>query len=209
MTEKEISKASITKEDDKEEKVEEEVEEKPSEDKKEEKTKAKSMNDYLESIGKALESIDNRVTKKFDELDSRLKAMEEPTDLPLKPKVTDSEDVGADTKAPKDYQSNSDQASIRGEQENEEETDKKDLKMQEKPVEKSVHSTEVITTETPRPGGTSTPDYSSIESITKSMEPNPILQDARQFGYAGLEQVTKNIKSGKYYKPSPWEVAKW
>ena len=193
-----------------EEKKAENEEKKPEEEKKmddhkeEEKEKATSVIDALKSITSAIEKIDAKVSK----FDGRIKAMEEPTDLPLKPKLTDSEDIGDKTKVPDTYQSNSQQAGIDdSDPKNENEVDEKKLEMQEK---RNVNKSEVVkaspertfTTETPRPSV-------RIEQIVKSAEPNPILADARAVGHEGLSEIARNIMKGKYYVPNPNEVALW
>lgn len=193
-----------------EEKKADEEEKKPEEEKKmddhkeENKDKATSVIDALKSITSAIEKIDAKVSK----FEGRIKAMETPTDLPLKPKLSDSEDIGDDTKVPDTYQSNSQQAGIDdSDPKNSNETDEKKLEMQEK---RNVTRTEVnkaspehtFTTETPRPSV-------QIEQIVKAATPNPVLADARAVGHEGLSQIARNIMKGKYYTPTANEVSLW
>ncbi len=197
-----------------EEKKAEEEEKKPEEEKKAEDDKPeekkpeenKSIIDTLKGITAAIEKLDTRIVKQ----DATIKAMEEPTDLPLKPKLTDSEDVGAKTKVPDTYQSNSQQASIDdSDPKNSIETDPPKLAMQEKGLVNK--STEAIVkrttiTSTPRPSA-----YSRVEKAIADGEanPNPVLADARAGGYEGLSNVARNIMKGKYYVPTEQEVPLW
>jgi len=189
-----------------EEKKAEEEEEKPKEEKKaeddkkedkEEAEKSESVIDYLKSVSEVLQTIDSRLSKQ----ETRIKAMETPTDLPLKPKLSDSEDIGDDTKVPDTYQSNSQQAGIDdSDPKNTNETDEKKLEMQEKTgrVEVKKASPEnTYTTDAPRPG------FNGAQEILKSegLETNPVLAAARQVGYEGLHLVAKDIRNGKYLKP--------
>jgi hypothetical protein len=123
-----------------------------------------------------------------------LKALETPTDLPLKPQTSASEDVGAKVTVPDTYQSNSRQAGLHDDKETEDkpETDPSGLKMQEK-------SNFNFTTETPRPNA-------AIDTINKSAETDMsfVLKDAREGG--NLSVVARNILAGKYYTPTPDEV---
>ncbi len=150
-----------------------------------------SLAETQKSVGTTLEGIDNR-----------LKALEKPTDLPLKPATSDEEDVGAKTTVPDEYQSNSRQTSLNSDQENSDgekspEKDEGELKMQEK----AEHS---FSTETPRPSGIA-------ESVNKSLgeDYSPILKDARAEGYEGLANVARNILKGTYYTPSADEVGQY
>jgi hypothetical protein len=80
------------------------------------------------------------------------------------------------------------------EQKSEEEVETSEPEM----VQKSQHT---FSTETPRPNA-------ALETAEKSYEKDfsPILKDARENGYEGLNIVAQNILSGKYYKPSPEEI---
>ena len=147
-----------------------------------------SLAETQKSVGTTLEGIDNR-----------LKALETPTDLPLKPKTSDSEDVGAKVTVPDEYQSNSRQTSLNSDQdasdgEKHPESDEGDLKMQEK----SEHT---FSTETPRP--TTQVEKSFSEDFS------PILKDARAEGFDGLANVARNILKGTYYKPTQDELGQF
>ena len=138
---------------------------------------------------------------------SRIKALEKPTDLPLSPSGNESgDDVGADVKVPEDPYPQGQQAKL-DEDGKETENDEAKLQMQQKPVGKTKlvqKSEHTFTTETPRPN-------SAIETLEKSggQDFSPILKDARAGGYEGLSKVAREILSGKYYKPSPDEVGQW
>jgi len=198
-----------------EEKKAEEEEKKPEDEKKAEEEKPeekkpeenKSLIDTLKGITAAIEKLDSRIVKQ----DATIKAMEEPTDFPLKPKLSDSEDIGDKTKVPDTYQSNSQQASIDdSDPKNAIETDPPKLAMQEKNLVNK--STETIVkratteTSTPRPSA-----YSRVEKAIAEGQasPNPILADARAVGHEGLSQIARNIMKGKYYVPSEKEVPLW
>jgi hypothetical protein len=143
------------------------------------------------------EEIKN-ISDKFDDLDSRVKAMEEPTDLPAKPKVQAEDDIGAKIKTPDTYQSNSQQAGIKeSDEENERESDKNGLSMQEKSgVQELTKSEQVFTTETPRPGA-------AVENVAKSygVEPSPVLKAARELGFEDLSNLGKRILKGEFGSP--------
>jgi hypothetical protein len=123
-----------------------------------------------------------------------LKALETPTDLPLKPQTSASEDIGAKVVVPDTYQSNSVQAGLDDDKSGEDKpkTDPSGLKMQEK-------SNFDFTTETPRPNA-------AIDSVNKSAQSDMsyVLKDAREGG--NLSVVARNILAGKYYTPTPDEV---
>jgi hypothetical protein len=180
--------------DEKEESHEEEVE------KSFEETVNKNMDtltDVIQSLAETQKSVDNTLQG----IDNRLKALETPTDLPLKPKTSDSEDVGAKVTVPDDYQSNSRQTGLDSDRSNNDgekspEGDDSGLKMQEK----AEHS---FTTETPRP--------SAAQDVNKnfSEDYSPILKDARSEGYEGLANVARNILKGTYYTPSADEVGQY
>ena len=181
-----------------------------------ENTVAKSIDtlaDVVQSIAQSQQGIEKAVT----EIHQRVKALETPTDLPLKPKGTQSgDDVGAKVTAPNDPYPVGQQVKLDSDRSdrNPPKKDPAGLKMQEKPVnkaeeevvesyepemvEKSQHQ---FSTETPRPG-------SAVETLDKSFTKDfsPILKDARAEGYEGLSKVAQNILSGKYYKPTPEEI---
>lgn len=134
--------------------------------------------------------------------ESRLKALEEPTDLPVKPKVSAEDDIGAKVKTPDTYQSNSQQGGVKeADPENSTGDDKSNLSMQEK----SYSETEqVFTTETPRPGA-------ALETVEKStgVQLNEVLKSSREAGYEGLSQVGRRILKGEFGSPDNGEVPQW
>jgi hypothetical protein len=134
--------------------------------------------------------------------EARLKALEEPTDLPLKPKVQAEDDIGAKTKIPDTYQSNSQQAGIKeSDPDNKTESDKNSLSMQEKSY---VQSEQVFTTETPRPGA-------ALETVEKSSgrQISEVLKAARGEGFEGLGIVGRRILKGDFGAPEDNEVPQW
>jgi hypothetical protein len=141
------------------------------------------------------------VSGKIDGFDARLKALEEPTDLPAKPKVSAEDDIGAKIKTPDTYQSNSQQAGIKeSDPENSREGDKNNLSMQEKSLSQSE---QVFTTETPRPGA-------ALESVDKSagIQLNPVLKAAREVGHEGMSTLGRRILKGDFGVPEG-EVPQW
>jgi len=190
------------KKDEEAKKAEDEKEDKKDED----KEKSKSIVDALKGLTSAIEKIDSKVEKLKNDTDSRIKAMETPTDLPAKPAITDEEDIGAKTQAPNVYQSNSEQAGIDdSDPQNSLPKDPEDLKMQEKGSQVLKASPEnTFATATPRP---SMKPSDRIENIIKSAEANPILRDCRAVGFEGLSMIAKDITKGKYYVPNQNEVS--
>ena len=154
----------------------------------------KSNISTLTDVIKSLAETQKDVSSTLVGIDSRLKALETPTDLPLKPQTSASEDIGAKVVVPDTYQSNSVQAGLDDDKSGEDKpkTDPSGLKMQEK-------SNFDFTTETPRPSA-------AINSINKSAESDMsyVLKDAREGG--NLSVVARNILAGKYYTPTPDEV---
>jgi len=185
--------------------------EKTSDDSKEESNKAiidgfTKIADVLSKNTEVLSKIDERLTK----------ALEEPTDLPLKPKVSAEDDIGDKVKVPDTYQSNSQQASIDdSDPKNDNEKDPGDLKMQEKTVEQVQKSTQLEKIEAPRPSTTNTsPDQStggltSIEKAYSGTENSPILDDMRKVGIEGKAYVANRILKGEYYMPTDQEVGRY
>jgi hypothetical protein len=165
----------------------------------------KSGFDTLTEVVQSLAETQKSTLDTLGDLDTRLKAMETPTDLPLSPKGTAaSDDVGAKVTVPDTYQSNSRQAGLDDDRSGDKKpsSDKGGLKMQQKSddtdlIEKSEHT---FTTETPRPNA-------ALESVDKSFkDESMILKDARAGGAEGLAQVARDILGGKYYTPSEDEV---
>ena len=165
----------------------------------------KSGFDTLTEVVQSLAETQKSTLDTLSDLDTRLKAMETPTDLPLSPKGTAaSDDVGAKVTVPDTYQSNSVQAGLDDDRSGDKKpaSDKGGLKMQQKSddtelIEKSEHT---FTTETPRPNA-------ALETVDKSFkDESMILKDARAGGAEGLAEVARNILAGKYYTPSEDEV---
>jgi len=162
-----------------------------------------TLADQMKSIAESQKAVVDSV-KGFN---SRIKALETPSDLPLSPKGNESgDDVGADVTVPEDPYPQGKQVGL-DDDGKETENDAGGLSMQKKPigktslVQKSQHT---FTTETPRPNA-------ALETLEKSggQDFSPILKDARAGGYEGLSQVAREILSGKYYKPSADEVGQW
>ena len=183
--------------DEKEYKDDEKVEE--GEDK-EEKVEKSAFDSSLQALTETIKGFDinglkdeiKGISAKVDTFDSRIKAMEEPTDLPLKPKVSAEEDIGAKVKVPDDYQSNSNQAGLKdSDEENAKETDKNGLSMQEKSLDSAT-----FTTETPRPGA-------ALETVEKSagIQVNEVLKAAREAGHDDLGAVGRRILKGEFGSP--------
>ena len=188
-----------------EEKPKFDVEEKSDDRDEEEKTKADAIKTSIDSLVEQIKSLaegQTGVASTIKSIDGRLKALETPTDLPLKPSGSEGgDDVGAKVKTPNTYQSNSIQSGLDDDKSGEKkpEGDNGGLAMQEKAelVTKSQHN---FTTETPRPGA-------ALETVEKSSKDySPILKDARAEGFEGLSKVAQNILAGKYYKPTEEEV---
>ena len=215
MTEEENSKQAEEKKEDSEEKKEQEEEgEERVQDLREDASKAfskvKSSIDTLTDVVQSLAETQKGVSDTIGKFDSRLKALEKPTDLPLNPKGNQGgDDVGADVKVPDTYQSNSRQVGLDSDRKEVDgakkpQADQGKLSMQEKQnlsdIQKSEHT---FSTETPRPSA-------ALETVDKSTgDFSPILKDARSQGFEGLSQVARDILNGKYYKPTPNEVGMW
>ena len=161
-----------------------------------------TLADQMKSIAESQKAVVDSV-KGFN---SRIKALETPSDLPLSPKGNESgDDVGADVTVPEDPYPQGKQVGL-DDDGKETENDAGGLSMQKKPVGKTLiqKSQHTFTTETPRPNA-------AIETLEKSdgKDFSPILKDARAGGYEALSQVAQGILSGKYYKPSSDEVGQW
>jgi len=179
------------------------------EEEKEDKEKS-SLDSSLQALTETIKGFDINglkkdiadVATKVDGFDARVKALETPTDLPLKPKVSADEDIGAKVKAPDTYQSNSVQAGVKeADPENDQASDKNNLSMQEKSLSQSE---QVFTIETPRPGAT-------LESVEKSSgrQISEVLKAARSEGHEGLSIIGRRILAGDFGKPEDSEVAQW
>ena len=163
-----------------------------------------TLADQMKSIAESQKAVVDSV-KGFN---SRIKALEKPTDLPLSPSGNESgDDVGADVSVPEDPYPQGKQVGLDDDGKETENDDSK-LSMQKKPIGKTTEliqkSSHTFTTETPRPNA-------ALETLEKSggQDFSPILKDARAGGYEGLSQVAREILSGKYYKPSADEVGQW
>lgn len=160
------------------------------------KSNMNTLTDVIKSLAETQKDVSSTLTEQNNALvniGERLKALETPTDLPLKPKQSDKEDIGAKVTIPDTYQSNSVQVGLHDdkEAENKPKKDPSELKMQEK-------SNFDFTTETPRPNA-------AIDTINKSTtDVSFVLKDAREGG--NLSVVARNILAGKYYTPTPDEV---
>lgn len=183
--------------DEKEYKDDEKVEEGKEE---EEKVEKSAFDSSLQALTETIKGFDinglkdeiKGISAKVDTFDARIKAMEEPTDLPLKPKVSAEDDIGAKVKVPDDYQSNSNQAGIKdSDEENAKETDKNNLSMQEKSLDSAT-----FTTETPRPGA-------ALETVEKSagVQMNEVLKASREAGYEDLGAIGRRILKGEFGSP--------
>ena len=214
MTEEENSKQAEEKKEDSDEEKEESHEEESTEELRQDASKAfskvKSSIDTLTDVVQSLAETQKGVSDTIGKFDSRLKALEKPTDLPLNPKGNaGGDDVGADVKVPDTYQSNSRQVGLDSDRKEVDgakkpQSDQGKLSMQEKQnlsdIQKSEHT---FSTETPRPSA-------ALETVEKSGKDfSPILKDARSNGFDGLSQVARDILNGKYYKPTPEEVGQW
>jgi len=205
-----------------------ETEKKPEEEKKmdekpEDKEKTSDDKDSKEESNKAIidgftkiADVLSKNTEVLSKIDERLtKALEEPTDLPLKPKGSkEGDDVGDKVKVPDTYQSNSQQASIDdSDPKNETEKDPSDLKMQEKTQVQKSAPLEKITA--PRPTTTNTsPDQSSggltqIEKAYTGTDKSPVLDDMRKEGIEGKNIIAQRILKGHYYMPTDQEVSRF
>jgi len=195
-------------ENDKEEEKTKGEDKKPAFLKDDEKEKA-----FETSIKTGLDGLSEQLTKFAEHLqgiDSRIKALETPTDLPAAPAGTtgSDNDVGADITVPAQPYPQGDQAGLDDDRANENAPAGDSApSMQEKPLHKSENprlvskSQHTFTTETPRPGA-------AIEKAGESQTDfSPILKDARAEGYEGLSSVARNILKGKYYTPTQDEVA--
>ena len=192
-------------ENDKEEEKTKGEDKKPAFLKDDEKEKA-----FQTSIKTGLDGLSEQLTKFAEHLqgiDSRIKALETPTDLPAAPAGTtgSDNDVGADITVPAQPYPQGDQAGLDDDRANENAPAGDSApSMQEKPLHKSglvSKSQHTFTTETPRPNA-------AIEKAGESQTDfSPILKDARAEGYEGLSSVARNILKGKYYTPTPEEVA--
>jgi len=160
--------------------------EKKAEDEKEEiKPEVKaSDDDDKDETNKAILSALKSIVARQDRME---KAMETPTDLPQSPKGNaDSEDIGDRVTAPKDPYPTGDQSGIQdanGKVEDKPESDKGDLKMQEKSI--SSH----VTSPVERP----TTNVNKSQGTQEDLLPFQILQKCRNAGFENLSMVGKDL----------------
>ena len=184
-----------------------------------ENTVAKSI-DTLTDVVQSIAESQQGVEKALDVFSDRIKALEEKPANQLNPKVPHTAgggDIGVKVDVPRSPGGYAPQQGIqvgldsdkRGQGGSKPVKDPSGLKMEQKSeeevetsepemVQKSQHT---FSTETPRP-------QAALETAEKSYEKDfsPILKDARENGYEGLNVVAQNILSGKYYKPTPEEI---
>jgi hypothetical protein len=174
---------------------------KKDEDEKEDKEKS-VLDSSLEALTETIKNFDinglkdeiKNVGAKVDSFESRVKALETPTDLPLKPKVSAEDDIGAKVKTPDTYQANSNQAGVKeADPEHGQASDKNGLSMQEKSLSQEE---KVFTTETPRPGA-------AFETVEKSagIQVNEVLKASRAEGHEGLGIIGRRILKGDFGLP--------
>jgi len=164
-----------------------------------------SLTEHVKSLSDGQDSIADRIDAL--EKSGHLGEADGKTELNIKPKESDNEDIGAEVKVPDEYQSNSRQTGLDSDRSNNDgekspEKDEAKLSMQEKTAPQQVQKQNFnFTTETPRPNA-------QPESVNKSesVELNMVLKDARSEGYEGLNVVAQRILKGDYYTPSNEEA---
>ena len=159
------------------------------------------ISEQLSTVVDSQKSIIDAVTS----INTRVKALEKPTDLALNPKGNQGgDDVGASVKVPEEPYPQGKQAKL-DDDGAETTNDQAKLSIQgaigkSELVSKSEHT---FTTETPRPNA-------ALETEDKSASDlSPILKDAREAGFESLSTVAQNILKGKYYTPSAQEVGRY
>ena len=165
-----------------------------------------SLTEHVKSLSDGQSTIADRIDAL--EKSGHLGEAEAKTELNVKPKESDNEDIGAEVKVPDEYQSNSKQTGLDSDRSNNDgekspEKDEANLSMQEKAeapqqIQKQNFN---FTTETPRPNA-------QPETVNKSaeVELNMVLKDARTEGFDGLSKVAQKILKGDYYTPSAQEA---
>ena len=169
------------------------------------KTIETSIKTGLDGLSEQLKAV----AESIKGIDSRVKALETPTDLPAAPAGSQGgDDVGADITVPAQPYPQGDQAGLDDDRANENAPAGDSApSMQEKPLHKSEETPKLVsksqhtfTTETPRPNA-------AVEKAGESQSDySPILKDARSEGFEGLSNVARNILKGKYYTPTPEEI---
>ena len=175
-------------------------------DDKEEEEKSKAFETSIKTGLDGLSEQLKNVAESIKGIDSRVKALETPTDLPAAPAGTQGgDDVGADITVPAQPYPQGDQAGLDDDRvDDNKPANDATPSMQEKPLNKSetlvTKSQHTFSTETPRPNA-------AVEKIGESQTDfSPILKDARAEGFEGLSNVARNILKGKYYTPTDEEV---
>ena len=195
--------------DKKEEETEESSEESQSEEREDsEKSFVEAVKSTFGDISEQLSTVvdsQKSIIDAVSSMDSRVKALETPTDLALTPKGSESgDDVGASVKVPEEPYPQGQQAKL-DDDGKETTNDQSKLSIQgaigkSELVQKSEHT---FTTETPRPNA-------ALETVDKSASDlSPILKDAREAGFESLSTVAQNILKGKYYQPTADEVGRF
>ena len=186
----------------------EEEKTKQADDKREEEEKSKAFETSIKTGFDGISEQLKSVAESIKGIDSRVKALETPTDLPAAPAGTQGgDDVGADITVPAQPYPQGDQAGLDDDRvDGNKPANDAAPSMQEKPLNKVsepklvAKSQHTFSTETPRPNA-------AIEKAGESQTDfSPILKDARAEGYEGLSSVARNILTGKYYKPTDEEV---
>ena len=194
---------------DKEEETEESSEESQSEEREDsEKSFVEAVKSTFGDISEQLSTVVDSQKSIIDavtSINTRVKALEKPTDLALNPKGNQGgDDVGASVKVPEEPYPQGKQAKL-DDDGAETTNDQAKLSIQgaigkSELVSKSEHT---FTTETPRPNA-------ALETVDKSASDlSPILKDAREAGFESLSTVAQNILKGKYYTPSAQEVGRY
>jgi hypothetical protein len=175
---------TIAKADEKEEKPEKEN---PFEKKADDEDKKDDKDETNKAILEAIKGLTESIKAHNEKID---KAMETPTDLPQAPKGNaDSEDIGDKVTTPKDPYPQGDQSGIQdanGKVVDKPESDKGDLKMQEKAVYSHV------TSPVERPTGHGQSDVAKSQG-KEDLISYQVLQKCRSKGYENLSLVGKEL----------------
>ena len=167
-----------------------------------------SLTEHVKSLTESQDAVFERIESL--EKANHLGEAEDKTHLEAQPATSDSEDIGADIKAPDTYQSNSRQAGLDDDKSGDDkpEGDEKNLEMQDKANQAPQEHQQIqkqnfdFTTETPRPNAA----IDTIEKSNGDVELNMVLKDARSEGYDGLNKVAQKILGGEYGTPSKEEA---
>ena len=167
-----------------------------------------SLTEHVKSLTESQDAVFERIESL--EKANHLGEAEDKTHLEAQPATSDSEDIGADIKAPDTYQSNSRQAGLDDDKSGDDkpEGDEKNLEMQDKANQAPQEPQQIqkqtfdCTTEPPRP----TAAIDTSEKSNGDVELNMVLKDARSEGYDGLNKVAQKILGGEYGTPSKEEA---